>query len=334
MTRLANFLRSMTLELGVIVAVVVLALAVSFYGAKAPAATPQAEAMLTPVDAERLIEATEASLPMAEAGIDALKINASIPYDSAPIRAARPFALAGGRDRALDCLAEAIYYEAGFEPEAGRRAVAQVILNRVAHPAFPSSVCGVVYEGARQPVCQFSYTCDGSLARRPAAGAMAAARRIAGEALAGHVEKAVGTATHYHADYVAPRWAPLLSKVAKVGTHIFYRWPGTWGLPGAFVQRHRGEPLPLSALRRIGTLEGDEELAVVVREGPATFEDDPTIRRADNDVGGLLDTSTGWRLQIALPQDKPGHADAVARAQSVPVEDGQKLAVASAPGAR
>ena len=185
---------------------------------------------------------------------------------AAPIAAARPFDLAGGdpldQRRALLCLTQAVYYEAGFEPLDGRRAVAQVVLNRMRHPAFPKSVCGVVYQRTRPPVCQFSFVCDGSLYRAPGAGRVAAgARRSPRAALAGYVERSVGAATHYHADYVAPRWAPMLAKVAKLGAHIFYRWPGAWGLPAAFTGRYIGEPRdPLSLrppLRQAVLTDGD-----------------------------------------------------------------------------
>ncbi|WP_416365907.1 cell wall hydrolase [Sphingomonas aerolata] len=76
------------------------------------------------------------------------------------------------RARALLCLTTAIYYEAASEPDAGQRAVAQVILNRVRHPAFPATVCGVVYQGPHSggapTACQFSFACDGATARAPA----------------------------------------------------------------------------------------------------------------------------------------------------------------------
>ena len=88
--------------------------------------------------------------------------------------------------RALLCLTQAVYYEAGFEPLAGRRAVAQVVLNRMRHPAFPKSVCGVVYQGRRSPVCQFSFVCDGSLYRAPAPAAWREAKAVAEAALGGY----------------------------------------------------------------------------------------------------------------------------------------------------
>jgi len=92
------------------------------------------------------------------------------------------------RTRAQQCLTAAIYYEAASESEAGQRAVAQVVLNRVAHPAYPNTVCGVVYEGSeRSTGCQFSFTCDGSLARRPSQLFWDRAKTVARQALAGAV---------------------------------------------------------------------------------------------------------------------------------------------------
>ncbi len=166
----------------------------------------------------------------------ALAINQHIAVDSGPNPAAQPFSLgkvdAATRARALECLTSAVYYEAGQESTDGQRAVAQVVLNRVRHPAFPANVCGVVYEGSTRPTgCQFTFTCDGSLTRGPALGAWQRARSVAEAALAGFVYKPVGTATHYHADYVVPYWAPTLTKNAVIGAHIFYRWAGGWGRP-------------------------------------------------------------------------------------------------------
>lgn len=141
------------------------------------------------------------------------------------------------RASATDCLTAAIYYEAASEPLAGKRAVAQVVLNRVRHPAFPNSVCGVVMQGAtRKTGCQFTFTCDGSLFRAPSRRGWESARQVALAALSGVVEPSVGMATHYHADYVRPYWASSLDKVAAIGTHLFYRWPGAWGRRKAFTQ--------------------------------------------------------------------------------------------------
>jgi hypothetical protein len=146
------------------------------------------------------------------------------------------------RRQAVECLADAIYYEAGFEPIKGQRAVAQVILNRVRDPNFPNSICGVVFQGyERKTGCQFSFVCDGSMKRRPpTAGQAAFSRIIAEQALVGHVEKEVGTATHYHTDWVDPYWAPTLDKITQVGDHIFYRWQGQAGQPAALRVAYEG----------------------------------------------------------------------------------------------
>ena len=159
------------------------------------------------------------------APLDAVKINSEIPI-AGSVGVAKPFVFTGAnaaaQARALDCMTSAIYYEAGQEPIDGQRAVAQVILNRVRHPAFPASVCGVVYEGStRQTGCQFTFTCDGSLARAPMAASWNRARAVAAAALAGSVFPQVGTATHYHANYVVPYWAASQAKTAVIGAHLF-----------------------------------------------------------------------------------------------------------------
>lgn len=146
------------------------------------------------------------------------------------------------RSQAVECLADAVYYEAGFEPLDGQRAVAQVIVNRVRDPNFPKSVCGVVFQGfKRKTGCQFSFVCDGSMKRRPPRPEQANfARVIAEQALSGYVVKEVGTATHYHTDWVDPYWAPTLEKITQVGDHIFYRWPGQAGQPTALRASYEG----------------------------------------------------------------------------------------------
>ncbi len=173
------------------------------------------------------------------------EVNASVPIASAPNPAARPFIFRGSpsdHEAAVTCLTQAVYYEAGFEPVEGAQAVAQVVLNRVRHPIFPKTVCGVVYQGADLKTgCQFSFTCDGSMNRPPAAAAWARAETVARKALDGFVQKEVGEATHYHTQFVFPWWAPTVSKVAKVGVQIFYRWPGDLGMPPAFSGRYAGD---------------------------------------------------------------------------------------------
>jgi hypothetical protein len=214
----------------------------------------------------------------------------------------------------LLCLTQAVYYEAGFESLEGRRAVAQVVLNRLRHPAFPKSVCGVVYQGSGSGVCQFTFVCDGALYRAPALDAWRQAQRIARAALDGFVERSVGEATHYHADYVAPRWAPLLAKVAQIGQHIFYRWPGAWGRPAAFTGRYIGEPRDPLSLRP--PMPADQPLTSgdgTAVAGPIT--DGTVLQRAPNDVGGLLDMSKGWTLSIPGPDESGGSAAKLIAAQ-------------------
>jgi len=264
-------------------------------------------------------------------GEQAKLINAAMPFSSAPINASRPFDLSGSdpldRRRALLCMTQAVYYEAGFEPLQGRRAVAQVVLNRLRHPAFPKSICGVVYQGARDPVCQFSFVCDGSLYRRPALGAWNEAEKIAAAAIDGFVEKSVGAATHYHADYVAPYWAPRLAKLTQIGAHIFYRWPGAWGSTAAFTGRYIGEPADPLALR-------PPLRQAVLTDGTLVPVDDPAlagppIPRAENDVGGLLDTSKGWTLNIPMPSESGSATKSIATQQSKPAEPAKPVTLAS-----
>lgn len=178
------------------------------------------------------------------------EVNQLRPFAKLPIRPMKPFVLkASGDDRAraVQCLSQAVYYEAAREPEVGQEAVAQVVLNRMRHPAYPKTVCGVVYQGsARATGCQFTFTCDGALRYAPQAALWNRAKAVAERALNGYVDKTVGSATHYHAQYVAPYWAPTLVKMTQVGQHIFYRWTGPWGEPPAFNGRYAGGEAYLS----------------------------------------------------------------------------------------
>lgn len=297
--------------------------------AKAPTDRGE-DAAPTAATAAALVSATSGAelAQVAAIGESAKVINASMPFSRDPVAGARPFVVSGDatdEQRALLCLTQAVYYEAGFEPLAGRRAVAQVVLNRMRHPAFPNSVCGVVYQGAGTRVCQFTFVCDGALARSPELGAWRQARAIADAALSGSVERSVGQSTHYHADYVAPRWAPLLTKVAQIGAHIFYRWPGGWGRPQAFTARYMGEPADPAALRPrlvLASANASED-ALAERSGPP-------VRRAANDVGGLLDTSKGWTLQIPDPRELGDAASRVLADQQHQPKAIVPVAVASA----
>ena len=175
---------------------------------------------------------------------DAVAFNNAVPFADGPNPPARPFIFTGSTDarlRAIDCLAIAQLYEAGDDVE-GERAVAQVILNRVRHPAFPKSICGVIFQGSeRQTGCQFTFACDGAMTRwRPSAAALDRARFVATAAIGGSVYAAVGYATHYHTNWVVPYWSSSLDKIAQIKTHLFFRWTGWWGTPAAFVRTVSG----------------------------------------------------------------------------------------------
>jgi len=145
--------------------------------------------------------------------------------------AARPFQYAAARTATdLDCLTDAVYYEARGEGPAGEAAVAQVVLNRVRHPSFPKTICGVVFQG-----CQFSFACNGAMSGHREPAAWRESRRIAQRALAGAVVANIGNATHFHTLGVNPGWGSNLMRVAQVGYHVFYRLGGRAGRPGAFT---------------------------------------------------------------------------------------------------
>jgi spore germination cell wall hydrolase CwlJ-like protein len=250
------------------------------------AATREAFAAATPTD-PRNIQAQ---------GDEAVRLNAALPTTAGALELARGFRVPTGTPAllsALECLTQAVYHEAGFEPIEGRRGVAQVVLNRVRHSAFPNSVCGVVYQGANARVCQFSFTCDGSLNRPRQAAAWKAAQVVAAEALAGRVASEVGLATHYHANYVYPYWAPKLTKLRQIGAHIFYRWPGAWGTGKYFREPYAGETLQVASAPVT-------QLELPPAEAPDVRQAEP---RAPNDVGGRLDVSKGWTMTIVAPQE-------------------------------
>jgi spore germination cell wall hydrolase CwlJ-like protein len=127
----------------------------------------------------------------------------------------------------VKCLATAIYFEARSEPEKGQIAVAQVVLNRVKNPAYPNTICGVVYQNKnKRNRCQFSFACDGIKDRITEqsvwAESQALARRVLNDDRTLYLAS-VGAATHYHATYVKPRWARSMRKMQKIGRHIFYK---------------------------------------------------------------------------------------------------------------
>ena len=199
-------------------------------------------------------------LPMEFAPVaedDARAANAQIALITKGFIAARPFIYAGNGDaklRARDCLAAAMIYEAGDDAK-GQQAVGQVIINRARHPAFPKSICGVVFQGSERTTgCQFTFTCDGALNRRYSDAAWIRAQDIADMMLSGGTYPPVGLATHYHTDWVRPYWSDSLEKIAIVDTHLFFRWPGYWGTASAFRGAVSGSDGPVAKLAAISPL--------------------------------------------------------------------------------
>ncbi len=167
---------------------------------------------------------------------------------------AQPFQLPGGPDNAprdVDCLTAAVYYEARGESADGQAAVAQVVLNRVRHPAFPKSICGVVFQGVPSGNgCQFSFACNGAMTRPREPDAWARAQDIATRALTGGVMAAVGNATNFHAARAGLSFGRGMIQVARIGMHIFYRLGGYAGDPDMFVlqaERSPDEAKPVQA---------------------------------------------------------------------------------------
>ena len=244
----------------------------------------------------------------------AVKENAEIPVASGPNPIAAAFHFKGNaaaKAQALSCLTSAVYYEAGNQDADGGRAVAQVVLNRVRHPAFPSSVCGVVYQGSTRPTgCQFTFTCDGSMNRQPTTEGWRRARQIAEQALGGAVYAPVGWATHYHADYVVPYWASSMAKNAVVGAHLFYRWNGGWGQPGVFAAANSGqEPnaaalriAALSAVHVIPTQAGSLATAIKDIPGAETLKLAPSLR-------GDKRVAVRFNLEARKASDEAKHED-------------------------
>lgn len=121
------------------------------------------------------------------------------------------------------CLAKNIYYEAAMEPYEGKLAVAQVTINRLNHPDYPSDVCGVIYQKTGN-TCQFSWVCENvdkiSKDKYIWEECMQIARRALTEDQV-HEELAARNALYYHAVYVNPKWKNT-KVIKKIGNHIFY----------------------------------------------------------------------------------------------------------------
>lgn len=177
-------------------------------------------------------------------------------------------------DAELKCMAEAVYYEAGFEPVEGQLAVAEVVLNRVRDHRYPDTVCEVVYQGAtRTTGCQFTFTCDGSMKRnRPPADAWARAERVAAHVLMDLNEEHTGGATHYHATYVDPVWNAGLIRTDRIGLHIFYRFPR--GAEWARVERGFAERK--TAVVTPAAVQSGEAAELAALDEAILFSDEPS----------------------------------------------------------
>ncbi|HXH15890.1 MAG TPA: cell wall hydrolase [Sphingomonas sp.] len=234
---------------------------------------------------------------------DARAFNATVPFSTDPNPAARPFRFAGGAEdlaRATDCLAAGVLYEAG-DDTLGERAVAQVVLNRLRHPAFPKTVCGVVFEGQdRATGCQFSFSCDGAIARwHPTDDAWRRAREVAAASLGGAVFGQVGYATHYHTDWVVPYWQSSLDKITAVHTHLFFRWSGWWGTPRAFG-RHPETVEPVIA--QLADISDAHKTGAALAEANAALAEASIAMGFAQDVAGGA-AEDGALAPQALPTD-------------------------------
>ena len=222
-----------------------------------------------------------------------------------PFRIAEGGALEAARD--LACLTDAVYYEARGENPAGQAAVAQVVLNRVRHPAFPKSVCGVVFQRAGGgDGCQFSFVCDGSMRHAREPGAWRRAEEIAARALDGSVMASIGNATHFHVVGLDPGWGPRLLRVAQVGLHVFYRFGGGAGRPGSFNGEARHSTATPVEEANLGTADGASTgqfiLASAIVSAPADKASTPPPQVA----------------QVMAAQAKPAPRDATLAAAAHP----------------
>ena len=258
----------------------------------------------------------------------------------APTAPARPFRvvadspLAGARE--LDCLTDAVYYEARGESSEGQAAVAQVVLNRVRHPAFPKSVCGVVYQGAHSRTCQFSFACDGSTRRGKEPVAWRRAQSVAARALSGFVMGEVGNATHFHVAQLGAIWGGGLLRVSQIGAHVFYKFSGRRGAPATFHAANDYDrpsemaDTPVFASRPGGSADGGQPtliLASAVTTQPMSPSVGPAAPQPRNEavnpaapaVQAAADTArpaTGASSGVADKPSAPANAAPAAKATS------------------
>lgn len=186
----------------------------------ADAALAAANALAEPTDIAPLPQIMSSKLAYARADLPPTV------FDSA----AASTAASAVSSKQLWCLATAIYFEARGESYRGQVAVGQVVMNRVKHPLYPNTICGVVFQNqTKRNACQFSFACDGIPERVTEQKSWTQAMKIAEDILSGaEYLPEVGKATHYHATYVYPHWAPRMKKITKIGLHVFYQFKRGW----------------------------------------------------------------------------------------------------------
>ena len=160
--------------------------------------------------------------------------------------------------RDLECLTDAVYYEARGESLDGQAAVAQVVLNRARAPNYPKSVCGVVFQGVGTGGCQFSFACNGAMTQPVELMAWGRARAVAGRALAGYVMDAVGSAVHFHGTHLAAGDLGQDGAIARIGGHVF----SNEGRPILIAGASRGSVI--GRQRAVRVVRGDVSDRVVV----------------------------------------------------------------------
>lgn len=182
----------------------------------------------------------------------AITVAARLSNDKTPKFQTAAYSPAAKSAREQRCLAEAIYYEARGESRRGQMAVAEVVANRVRSSLYPDTFCDVVYQGhTRVTGCQFSFTCDGSLNKKPRGAPWREANVIAQEVLTGVMSAQTHRATHYHTTAIDPYWSSSLVETTRIGAHIFYRTPTK--RERAVMASQRIERAPADAIEVIET---------------------------------------------------------------------------------
>ena len=223
----------------------------------------------------------------------------------------RPHGAANARD--LECLTEAVYFESRGQPLAGQQAVAQVVLNRTRHPAYPKSVCAVTYQGRERRSCQFSYACHPRAMRRESSD-YRIAREVAEAALNGTMRDVVGTAVSFHATRVRPGWGGMI-RVSTIGDHVFYKFAGAKGASATFASAP--QPSRASSVGSLGSA-----LMAAVKRPLHTVATTPVVKTATPPPAPVLAFAPAQLNAPAAPVVAQASAPAPAMApvaQPVPV---------------